>query len=319
MAKKTHKGQHFVPACYLKAWCDPACPPNREPYVWLFDKDGSNPRNKAPSNIFKETDMYTITGMDGSRDLSLEDGLSGLESMFTRVRKMKLDKMLSLTDDEHTCLAAFVAAGQLRTVRSRDHHAKQWGRAVEIGDDLERTMKNASPERRRAMGSMSTLDSGGPSMTLDDVRQLAATPVQKMIGPILRTTIPVLKRMNMAVLFTEDPIGFITSDAPVTWYDPEAYKYPPMYRSVGLGCKTIEVTMPLSPQQCLIFSWHPLAGYVKASKQFLDVYNHRHRAFCNEHFVVKQNRKEDAWFVNVEPPEDSWEKKQEHKTRGSNE
>jgi hypothetical protein len=72
MAK--HKKQHFVPQCYLKAWCDPTTPVDQDPYVWRFRKDGSDPRRKAPENIFHETDLYTIHRPGGGRDLVLEHG-----------------------------------------------------------------------------------------------------------------------------------------------------------------------------------------------------------------------------------------------------
>jgi len=87
MKRKTHKGQHFVAESYLKAWCDPDCPSNHEPYVWRFDKDGTNPTKRAPKNLFKETDFYTIEKADGTRDLRLEHGLSELESKFAQIRR----------------------------------------------------------------------------------------------------------------------------------------------------------------------------------------------------------------------------------------
>ncbi len=66
-AKYGNKRQHFVPTCYLKAWLDPSAPRTntRTPYVWMFDKDGTNPRNKSPEKIFHETDMYTLRLPDG--------------------------------------------------------------------------------------------------------------------------------------------------------------------------------------------------------------------------------------------------------------
>jgi hypothetical protein len=43
-------------------------PAGQEPYVWRFKKDGSDPRRKAPENLFHETDLYTIHREDGERD-----------------------------------------------------------------------------------------------------------------------------------------------------------------------------------------------------------------------------------------------------------
>ncbi len=86
--KYEKKRQHYVPASYTKAWLDPTAPktPTRTPYVWVFDKDGSNKRNKAPEKIFRETDMYTVELSDGSESLHLENGLAEIESKFTSIR-----------------------------------------------------------------------------------------------------------------------------------------------------------------------------------------------------------------------------------------
>jgi hypothetical protein len=54
-----YKKQHVVTAAYLKEWCDPRTPVGHTPYVWLVSKDGQSVENKAPKNIFNETDFYT--------------------------------------------------------------------------------------------------------------------------------------------------------------------------------------------------------------------------------------------------------------------
>ena len=77
--------QHFVTQGYLRAWCDLATPTGHEPYVWRFEKDGSNPRHKPPKKIY-ESDLYTIPLPDGGRDLRLEHGLSQLEGKFVKIR-----------------------------------------------------------------------------------------------------------------------------------------------------------------------------------------------------------------------------------------
>lgn len=306
---KAYKKQHFVPASYLKKWADPNCPPHHEPYVWVFDKDGSNPKKRAPSNIFTETDLYTIQNSDGTRDLRLENGLSELESMFTRVRNSKFSFHRELTAEEKVYLCAFVAAGQFRTTSSRDHHAKQWGNVVKHADDLASSMLNATPKQREdaaKIGRLSSKDEG--SLTHEQVKQLAKTPLQLMMPTVLRTVTPILLKMDMAILCTDDPIGFITSDTPCIWEDPEAYKLPPFYRSPGLGSKSIEVTMPISPSQCLLFSWQKITGYLKVDSKALDNCNAMHRALCGDNFIANTNVKNENWFYEPPMPDDSWEK-----------
>jgi hypothetical protein len=312
-----YKEQHFVPDCYLQAWCDPNCPAEYIPYVWLFDRDGSNGRKKAPANIFKETDFYTIKKADGTRDLTLEHGLAGLETKFSSIRKNKLDVQKPLTAEEHVYLAVFVAAGQFRTRSSRDHHAGQWQGLVDKMDELEGSMRKATPERRRAAAKVGSISSSDRSLDPDHIRLLAARPLQMMMPIILATVTPVLVSMNMLILTTDDQVGFITSDTPVTWFDPEAYKLPPFYRAPALGSPTIEVTMPLSPRQCLVFSKSGPAGYAEATVLALNELNRRHRALCDKQYVIRSNSSNPYWFTEPELPDDAWEKRQELKERGS--
>jgi hypothetical protein len=309
MATKTHKGQHFVPESYLKAWCDPACPPHYDPYGWIFDRKSNNPRRRAPSNIFKETDLYTIEKADGTRDLRLEHGLSGLESRFARIRSDRLDQLLPLDDEERTYLALFVAAAQFRTRSSRDHHAGQWQGVLNVMDEIDERMKSATPQQKRAAATPSSSSSREKSLSHDQVRKLAKTPLQLMMPGILRSVTSVLLKMNMLILCTDDATGFITSDCPVTWYDPEAYKLPPLYRAPALRSPTIEVTMPLSPRQCLLFAWGCGNAYALATGFIVDELNRRHRTLCGHHYVVRTNARNGYWFKEFDLPDDAWEKR----------
>ncbi|KVN89260.1 DUF4238 domain-containing protein [Burkholderia ubonensis] len=307
---KSHKKQHYVPASYLKAWCDPDRPATHEPYVWVFERDGTSRHRRAPHKLFTETDMYTIETADGGRDLCIEATLSMLEDRFTRMRISKFNHKRPLTPEEHVYLCTFVAAAQFRTAASRDHHASQWQNVLKIADDLAAKVKSATAEQRESMARISELSSGeGQSFTHEQVRELAAKPLQKMMAPVLRTTVPILLRMDLAIYSTSDETGFITSDRPCTWFDPEAYKMPPFFRSPALGSETIEVTMPISPQQCLCLNWQGYAGYLDASKLLLDEFNRRHRFHCKNQYVVRNDLKNDYWFYEQEIPDDAWEKR----------
>src|SRR5213594_1572971 len=85
-ADQQHKDQHWIPQSYLKAWCDPDVPAGQSPFVWMFSKNGESSKSKAPKNIFSEKDLYTIHLPDGTRDLTIEHGLAGLESDFVAIR-----------------------------------------------------------------------------------------------------------------------------------------------------------------------------------------------------------------------------------------
>lgn len=318
MSKKTntHKKQHFVPQCYTKAWVDPASREQAkiEPYVWLSDRDGSNTRRKSPGKLFTETDIYTIRS-GSNRDLRLEHGFQGLEDKFTRIRNTRFARGEWPSNEEMVWVLAFLATAQARTAGHRDHHRAQWGKIRERMEQFKEGYERASPEGQRAMHSMTPPSlSKGRGMGLEEVRELEANPIQHMIVPVIETVLPMLGRMGVAVLRTNDPIGFVTTDEPCTWYDPEAYKLPPIYRGAALGSRTIEVTLPISPSQCMVLTHRSdLQGYRDVPENVLNILNQRHIAHCSGAFIANSPEIRKEWLEVPPMPEDAWEKVRDKK------
>lgn len=310
MAKgKKHKSQHYVPRSYTAAWADPRKPERHDPYVWVFERQSRSGGKKAPKNIFEETDFYTIHSADGTRDLILETGLSGLEAAFVAIRS-KLATHASLTSHEFVRLLVFVAAMNARTRAQRDHQREQWGRAKNLMESMIEHLEKSTPAQRDALARASsrTRRPDQPTASYDDVKAMVDNPMQHALGAMIEAMSPILARMNLAVLETADDLGFITSDNPCVIYDPEAYKRPPMYRSAGLGYRSVEVTLPISPSQLLLFSWSDLKGFVPIQTRHADEINRRTRYYAYEHFVVRRDDTKDIWFEAGQEPADSWEK-----------
>lgn len=93
------KKQHYVPQSYLREWVDPRTPAGYEPYVWVFSKDGKKKERRAPHNIFRETDLYTLE-VEGRKHYSIETSLSQLESRYAEIVRNKIKKHLALADEE---------------------------------------------------------------------------------------------------------------------------------------------------------------------------------------------------------------------------
>lgn len=303
-----NKRQHFIPRSYLKAWCDPSTPAGHEPYVWRFAADGTNPRRKAPDNIFHQTDLYTIHGPDGARDLRLERGLSGLEGEFVGIRDTVLAAERDLDPRQHVLLCAFTAAQHARTPRQRDHLSEQWGRVVAMADRMREWAKTATPEQKRAAAG---IGHGDPSrsLTYDQVKAMAEKPLQTTLLPMIRVETPHLTRLDLLVLTTDDPQGFITSDSPCVWFDSEGYKRPPLYQGPGLIYPSIEITLPVSPSQMILLNRRGLTGYRRVPATAVDEMNRRTRFHCGEHFVTNTNATRPIWFDPGGEPEDSWRKR----------
>jgi len=300
-----HGKQHYIPKCYLKAWCDPATPPEQDPYIWVFTKDGAQSRRKSPDNVFHETDMYTIDSGDGARNLQLEHGLSQLEGEFTKLRRHKLDGRRSLDVDDHLYLVAFAAAMYLRTPAQRDHQAAQWGAVLQLADEMMAVAKAATPEERASFPAAFPPSDPKDRIPYEDVKAAAERPIQTLFPSQMRTLVPMLTELDYVILTASGEDRFITSDFPCVWFDSEDHLRPEWDRGAGLLYPGIEVTLPLSPQQMVIFNRKGTNGYVSVPDDIVDDLNRRTRFHCHEFFVNSENSTRPVWFDPGQPPGDA--------------
>lgn len=285
-----HKKQHFVPASYLSAWCDPDAPTGHEPYVWVFERDSRQGRPRAPANIFFEANFYTKIGQQGERDLSLENALNRLETDFAKIRREKLDKRLPLSRREGFLLCAFCAAMHGRTRAQRENTREQWRDILEAMNGLTEWAKGASPDELKNLSRFPSSGDEGESLSQEDVQQIVNYPAQTTLPLFIQIETPILCQMSLAVLYTEDDLGFITSDHPCLWFDPRN-------RFPGLASRSIEVSLPLSPRQILLLNWKNLSGYIPVSINSVDKANSMLRNACEREYIVRRNEVRPAWFI----------------------
>jgi hypothetical protein len=310
---KSHKAQHWIPRSYLQAWTEPDVPANHEPFVHVFSKDGDRHRRRAPSNIFTETDLYTIKQPGGGRDLRLEHGLSELETAFAAIRKDFLARRRQLPSPRRLRLMAFLAAMQARTPSLRNHHMTFWKEVLDAGENIERRMKTAIGEEKKRAAVLNPPRSEGDSMTMEDVRRVISSPMEHTLVPHITAQLPFLMLMRCRVLCAANEPGFITSDAPVVWFDPEWHRKPPLFRSPSLSEPLLEITLPISPRQMLVIT-HQLAvpadlgiDYIDVLEHHVDELNRRTRFRCDKEFVVQREITRPRWFERGTMPADAWE------------
>lgn len=310
---RSHKAQHWVPKSYLNAWTDPDVPVKHEPFVHVFSKDGNEHHRRAPSNIFKETDLYTIKRPDGGRDLRLEHGLSELETAFATIRKEFLARRRQLPAPRRLKLMAFVAAMQARTPALRNHHLKFWKEVHGVGERIERRMERVNAEGKEPVAVSAPPSDGRPSMTMDDVRRVISSPMEHTLVPYIAAQLPFLMLMRCRILCGASEPGFITSDAPVVWFDPEWHRKPPLFRSPSLSEPLLEISLPISPRQMLVICHQlvtpPQLGidYIDVQEHHVDELNRRTRFCCDQEFVVRRQTTRPRWFEIGEMPQDAWE------------
>lgn len=278
-SKKKQKGpkkQHFVPRCYLSEFTDPNTPTGHEPYVWVFSKNGKEKKKRSPANIFTENHLYTID-FNGVKDFSIETNLSKIEGKFAEVMKtVKAKKPLS--DHEHAHLCIFVAAQLQRTLRFKRN---QEGFIQQIIDH----------------GTQIALAHG-----VTDSKQVQEwTEYKKDIHKLqLMDSLPflanIIKQMNIAFLcspnLTKHP--FITSDEPCVLFNPDLQWQ--RFYGPGFGQQNVQLTLPLSPEITVMFSWANYHGYGLLTGVDVENLNRMSRGHCDKEFVSCSSHKKWIWF-----------------------
>jgi hypothetical protein len=285
---KTHKKQHTVPRSYLSSWIEPVTPPGQTSAIRLISKADRSVRRKSPAKTFTETDRYTVFLKDGARDLTVENYLGGIESDFQGVLRA-LRNNQRLTIDQRAKLAAFTAAMLGRSKRKGDWMLHQRKQHVEKIREMEQAI-NASPNASQ---------------------ELEATLLNyhaDLVVQMIRVAAPILFNMRLTICTTEDPMGFITSDAPAVMYNPRSYTFPPHYRSPGLYQKYIEVTLPLTPRHLALFT-HTFEGgaYYALPERATNEINRTILFFAEKEIVSKTGGVKDFWFSEREKPSDAWD------------
>lgn len=275
MSKNQPKKQHLVPACYLREWVDPYTPSGHEPYTWVFLKDENRGHKKAPSNIFKETDAFTLKLETGEKNYSIEETLSSLESRYSKIFREKIKKHLPLNQEEHIILCAFVGAMLQRTERHKDSIELFYDQLIEHTAAMEKH-HGAEPKQSRKLKEEKV-----------DAHKLS-------IFKVLPEIIKILVKMNLAFLIPEGGAKFITSDDPCNMFNPDLQWQ--KFFSPGLKQKNVQVTLPLSPDIKLCMSWSNLSGYIYLEKKWVEDSNRLMRAQCYEHFVTNSSKTHRGWF-----------------------
>jgi len=285
--------QHTVPRSYLKAWRDPATPNGA--FIWVFPRQAGDGERRSPRSTFAEEDFYTLPGESGDRDLSVENALGVIEGSFVAVRDGALRQRRPLNGTAKADLCAFVAAMLTRTTRFTEHHRSQWSEILRKMEHVER----APPELKARWAGVPSGTS--EPMGIDDVRAMVAFTAQANVTQMVPILTPLLAAMRLTIMETASTPGFITSDAPCVWSDPTAPLRPWPLDGLGLGSPSIEVMMPVSPQQTALLTWHIDEGYRPIDDDVVMEVNRTVRGHCHRSFVVSRKVTKPGWYEPLPP------------------
>jgi len=266
------KGQHYIPQCYLGEWVDPNTPVGQEPYVWMFDKNGKNRKKKAPKNILKGKDLYTLD----VGDYSIEKTLAKLEGDYTKIFRTKIKKKLPLSEYEHIILCAFVSTMLQRTLRYKDNLEKFYDELIERTEMMEKHHNVEAKKSKELREFKKHTHKTGVIQLLPDITEL-------------------LLKMNIAFFCVDNSDSkFVTSDDPCNLFNPDL-QWQKFY-SPGLAQKNVQITLPLSPDIVLCMSWSNLCGYIKWEKSQVEEANRMTVGRCYKYFVSRRPKVKRIWL-----------------------
>ena len=266
---------------------EPITPPEQAPAIFRISKVSKEVHRRSPANSFTETDRYTVHLLDGTRDLTVEHALGDIENEFQGVLKtIRLKK--PLTPPERAQICAFAGAMLGRSKQQGDWLLKQELEHLEQIRELERT-HNIEPVASQAKE--------------EAIKNYHA----QLVVNAIQIFTPALFEMNLTICTTDDPFGFITSDAPAVMYNPKIYGLGGFYGQPGLAQKDVEITLPLTPEHLALFT-HKRgdALYVPLDTVFTDEANRTTYFFCESEFVSRTGEVKDVWFEERDKPLDNF-------------
>jgi hypothetical protein len=245
--------------------------------------------------------MYTVRTENGQRDLTNEMNLSRLEGEFARLRRNKLEKHLPLTTEEHLYLCMFAAAMIGRTPSYAEHTSGEWQRVLDMGERMQQARESATEAQRANMATLPPTPGTSEEnrLSMEEARKVVEQPIQETLGSVVTGVGPLLLEVPFVIIETSVAPGFITSDDPCVWHDSANYLTPVPRGAGGLGSPTIEVTMPLSPNQMIMFGHrHVMPGiYLPVTDQGLvNALNKRTRIKAYRYFVANRPTVRADWF-----------------------
>lgn len=182
----------------------------------------------------------------------------------------------------------FIAA--LRN-RSPAMHARQTAfnhRVLEAATSTEDALKAMSPKKRAEWiekarrTSLRSADENG--VPLRAFREMAAQPFGAYLPNFVAIEARLLEQMQLVILRIPERHSLITSDRPVVWWDPRDPL--PSRNRLGLGRRTIEITVPLTPSLCAQISHRCGPDYADTDAEGVDILNLRTLNRAREVFIA---------------------------------
>lgn len=228
--KKRH---HYVPICYLRPFC------NDREMLFVFPQDGdAEPFEIKPENIAFEKYYYSQPLPDGGRDNNaIEDTFSKIEAEWTPL--LNRWRSADTTPDKLLSVFEFIMLMRMRVPAMRD--------AVEamLAEEVKSTTRVM-----HKFGQLPPLPPEHPDL-LDQI-QVTIDPHRSIIAmqSLAKGMGILLDRLGLEIVLNHTGIPLITSDNPVSYFDPDEREENLKPYTVASGSQ-VELLLPVAPDLIL--------------------------------------------------------------------
>jgi len=297
------KRNHFIPVFYLKGFVDP----HNEPFLWQYERDCKAIKKVTPKNIAWRKYYYSFTNIEGKQD-SFEDVLAKLEGVASLIFK-KIKTYKGLNNQERGDFSFFLATMMTRVPHRREEYEdftrnfiKQFGQNIaQSNEALESIIKLYEKEtgKKNTTSTKEFQDfllKGNYNVKFEQEYSLEPMTFIKEFANIFF-------KMKWIFIEASDDFKFITSDNPMTLYNP---KNPLPFSDVGLLNKNIEVTFPISKDFTFLGSWRfESKNYIKANNNTVRDINYRTVLSASRFVFSYENSKSLYNFIQKLSPTDN--------------
>ena len=267
--------QHYVPHCYLKEFATPDSIDNKEPLIWIFERNSRNGRLDKIKNVLFAKDLYTID-IGGKKNYSIEKSLGNIESEYTKVYRNIIKNRLPLNEKDHVIFCIFVSALMQRTLRHKNSLEEFMSEVIEKMEALD-------------------VAHNSKSKIVEDYQKLKVDSHKLNLIKLLPDITEVLVQMNLAFICTDRITSkYITCDDPCILFNSDL-QWQRLY-GYGLAQKSTELTVTLSPNTMAVFSWKNLKGYMWTSNSRTDDHNRMVRNYAYKYFLLNSPKTKIIWF-----------------------
>lgn len=289
--QKPTERNHYVPQFLQKYFV------GEDGKLWIYDKDGGDPRSQTPRDTGVERFLYTVRKDDGNHDDSLEKAFAELEGATKPILDRIIKPGARIEEGEKPILAEFMAYLQTRVPRYIEA-ANEIGSAVgleclsELASDEARFNKLYARMREDPKNAdMPPVDAMRKSFELFEsgklgvaVRRQVALGVSLSVSGELYET---LMGLHWTICDAPSGVVFLTGDSPVTsiaLHDDGRAQF-----GGNWVHPNFEVSFPISPSACLYLTKRPRQARFRCGEDLVSELNRR-TAHIAERWVYSRFR-----------------------------